>query len=196
MIVTARDWVLLMLLIITIVLTGLSLDKQSQRIDSLEFRMEELMKKFAFEQQGAKKTAVALLYGEARLQESSYSDEIMEATAILCVVRNRANTWKKYSHIKSIEERYLTVMLDTLQFSVFNENDPNSDISFEYIMGNEDTARYQMYMGLVESILYGSYPDVTQGADHYVASWLYKKKNGWWRRMSTKLIAGGHRFLA
>ena len=184
------EWICILVMVL-LSLQGALLEK---RINKLEWRLVK-MEKEAFKVEGARRTAIALLYGEARQMENHYADEIAEATAILCVVRNRAKNWVKYNTETRYEQALLNVMLDYKQFSVFNEKDVNSDKSYDFISEKQGSARYKLYENLVDSVLFGDYPDITQGADHYVAKWLYNQKEGWWSRMTVAMTAGGHKFL-
>jgi N-acetylmuramoyl-L-alanine amidase len=51
---------------------------------------------------------------------------------------------------------------------------------------------------VAEGVLSGAIRDASQGADHYVAKWLYQRDEGrsWWRRLRVTAQIGEHVFLS
>lgn len=139
---------------------------------------------------------IALLYGEARLQEDCRTDEIKEMLAIGCTVKNRIKigrwgyTWK-------------SVILAPMQFSCFNEKDPNREKIWNFVTQEQHTDLYKGYQYYAKAIMDGRCKDWSDGSTHYVAEWFYANRNkrtpsNHWiydPSMEIRAIFGGHVFL-
>lgn len=127
------------------------------------------------------------VYGEARLKEGSVGEDVNEWIAIGNVVMNRA----KHPHKWASNPK--DVILQPLQFSWTRQRDPNSKFVKNFIVEKAD--KYKQMSLYMDAVLKGRTRDVSYGADHYVALWLYEGKNGWWRDMQVTTVFGGHIFL-
>ena len=96
-----------------------------------------------------------LIYGEARGE--IYSGKL----AVAHVVRNRAAQFSWYG--KSIKE----VCLKKMQFSCFNEFDPNRKKLLELAEMEEKPTIYAECYKAAKDVLTGNCADITFGATHY-----------------------------
>lgn len=130
-----------------------------------------------------------LLYGEARLREGDISDDIREWLAIAWVVRNRV-----YSPV--FPSSWVDVMLQPKQFSCFNEKDPNLPQIISFLERKNGYFWNKMYP-VALSVYRGMSVDFSNGADHYVAVWLWFELSDahWAKNMEIRALWGGHVFL-
>lgn len=149
------------------------------------------MKLQAFKRFSDEELLTGLVFGEARRTERSFVDELFEWVAIAQVVQNRKyhNSWPS-----TIQE----VILQKGQFSCFNENDPNNEKIYFFLVNKSPTVTYERMRTVATMVLFSLTADLVKGATHYVAEWFYKDKKGtdhWCRRMQKTFSAGGHVFL-
>ena len=101
------------------------------------------------------------LYGECR------GEPIDSQIAHAWVIRNRA-----------IGKAYKDVCLARLQFSCWNDDDPNLAKIIAYTEGHLDgEVDIQIVLQLkwvAEGVTSGLLSDITHGANHYMAEWLWK----------------------
>lgn len=128
-------------------------------------------------------------YGEARLKEGSKGEDINEWMSIAHVVMNRAKHPRKWASNPK------DVILQPLQFSWTMGQDSNSVKVWNFLETKSPAGDYQKMKIYMDKVLRGLSRDLTHGADHYVALWLYEGKNGWWRDMQVTTVFGGHIFL-
>lgn len=128
-------------------------------------------------------------FGEARMQEGTVSEDRREWIAIGNVVLNRAasNRWSANTP--------KSVILQRNQFSWTRQNDPSASKVFKFLSRPGIDRYYYKMMLVADAVLAGRTLDLTYGADHYVATWLYDSKRGWWRDMTIADVIGGHVFL-
>ena len=118
-------------------------------------------------------------------------DEIQEYIAIGQVVMNRVANPTYPLSVKA-------VILQDNQFSCFNENDPNNDKIFFFLMNQTPLKTYQVMLSVAVGVIGNLYADLVHGAMNYVAKWFYEEKKGtghWSQRMRIAFKAGGHVFL-
>ena len=121
------------------------------------------------------------IYGEARGELYKYG--IASLIAIANVIYNRYK--KKFG--LSIEE----ICLKKYQFSCWNKNDPN----YEKIKSvNENQCHvFRKCIEISTNILSDKWPDLTDGCDHYHATFL---KPSWALYQKPKYIFGDHAFYS
>lgn len=129
-------------------------------------------------------------YGEARLQEGDWSEEIKEYLAIGCTVMNRVKSQRWGGTPKS-------VILQHKQFSWTNANDPSREKVLYFLQNKVPNNLYNDLKVYMTSVLNGKCIDFSNGANHYVAMWLYEKekKQKWIEDMTIVASYGGHIFL-
>ena len=130
------------------------------------------------------------MYGEARLVEGDKSDDIREYLAIGNVVLNRTKSSRWPNTPKD-------VMLQRNQFSWTNEGDPSRLKVIGFLNQKSPAPLYRRLRIYAEAILSGRTVDFSNGANHYVAMWLYEResKQSWISRMMITAAYGGHIFL-
>ena len=145
-------------------------------MDLHRFTIEELM--------------IGNMYGEARMIEGDMVEDDREYLAIGCVVRNRVLSLR-------FPNSYHEVILQRRQFSWANEGDPNRSMVIEFLMNGKDTKTYKRMKAWAKAIIENKTTDFSNGADHYVAQWLYEKeeKQHWIDDMKITAVWGGHVFL-
>lgn len=130
----------------------------------------------------------ANFYGEARSKEDALLDERKEWCAIGWTVLNRANDPYRWANNPK------DVILQPYQFSWTRTVDPSYERAIRFIK----QANHPLYDEMIlwaKQVLKGKVVDCSNGANHYVARWLYESKNGWWRDMTVTAMYGGHVFL-
>lgn len=132
---------------------------------------------------------IANMYGEARMIEAGWSDDVREYLAIGGTVMNRTKSPRWPNTPK-------TVILQRRQFSWTNEGDPSRKVVYDFLV-NKPEPRYRQLKMYAEAVLEGRSVDFSNGADHYVALFLYEReqKQSWIKRMNIRVIWGGHIFL-
>lgn len=149
------------------------------------------MKKEAFRYFSNQELMAGNMFGEARMVEDNVMDEIREYLAIGGVVMNRAKS-HRWPGIPG------EVILQKSQFSWLNEGDPNSDMVYTFLKNRTPQPQYVRMMGLAQMLLEGRCDDFSNGANHYVAEWLWRQKLGtdhWCQRLRLTAVWGGHLFM-
>jgi len=138
---------------------------------------------------------IGLMFGEGRMVELGGADETIEFLAIGCTVRNRVNKDKRFPN------NYKDVILQPKQFSCYNDNDPNYNRIYKFLTDPEDKndRLYNQLEHLADLVWNDRCTDFSNGADHYVAKWLYDKyppaTNKWYYKYTLTAVAGGHMFF-
>jgi spore germination cell wall hydrolase CwlJ-like protein len=129
-------------------------------------------------------------YGEARMVEGGWSDDVREYLAVGSVIMNRVANPSWGGSIKS-------VVLQYKQFSWTNEGDPSRQAVYNFLFNKNPSKIYRQMKVYAEAVLNGRCIDFSNGSDHYVALWLYEKehKQSWIEDMEIRAIWGGHVFL-
>lgn len=142
-----------------------------------------------FQQFSDMELMIGNMYGEARLVESGWSDDVREYLAIGGAVMNRTKS-PRWGNTPKV------VILQPYQFSWTNQGDPSRKAVYDFLI-NKPEPRYRQMKMYAEAVLEGRCIDFSNGADHYVALWLYEResKQAWIKKMEIKAIWGGHIFL-
>ena len=129
-------------------------------------------------------------YGEARMVEGDWVSDIKEYLAIGCTVMNRVKSQRWGGTPKS-------VILQPKQFSWTNDGDPSKDAVLHFLSTKQPNKLYMDLTIYMKSVLSGKCIDFSNGANHYVALWLYEKENKqkWIENMTIVEAYGGHIFL-
>jgi len=139
-----------------------------------------------FEKLSDKQLLSMLLYGEAR------GEPVEGQIAVANVVRNRV---KKPSWWGSTWQE---VILKPMQFSCFNQNDPNYQHLIKMIQTPiEMPTIMRQLLWIAEGILYDLLEDNTNGACYYMTKLLYNSNNRpiWAERLKLTCVKGNHVFL-
>lgn len=128
-------------------------------------------------------------FGEARMLESGWSDDVREYLAIGGAVMNRTKSPRWGNTPKA-------VILQPYQFSWTNQGDPSRKAVHDFLV-NQPNPRYRQLRIYAESVIEGRCEDFSNGADHYVALWLYERENkqSWIKQKTITAVWGGHIFL-
>ena len=104
------------------------------------------------------------IYGEARGEYFRKDGGISSFVCVANVICNRATKPKRYgaSVAKVCQRAY--------QFSCWNKNDPNRVIITRIKRGDDKI--FDLCYDVAEKVLAGQWPDLTEGANHYHASWM------------------------
>ena len=148
------------------------------------------MNRKAFNEFSEEVLMTGLMYGEARMTENSEVDELREYIAIGQVVLNRVHSQR---YPRSVKE----VILQPLQFTCFNENDPNSDKIWVFLKNQSPAKLYERMMLCSTLVINGLAADLVKGATNYVSTTFYRKAPAghWCKKMKPVLRVGGHVFL-
>jgi hypothetical protein len=131
------------------------------------------------------------MYGEARFTEDSEMEEMREYLAIGCVVMSRVRSHRWPGTAKE-------VILQKSQFSWLNPGDPSGELVYQFLRHKQPEKLYKPMMGVALSILEGRTSDFSNGANHYIALWLWRQKLGtshWCQRFKLTEALGGHLFF-
>lgn len=138
---------------------------------------------------------VGLVYGEARMKEDSSLNERKEYMAIASTVMNRVAMNPRFP------DTIIDVILQPMQFSCFNDNDPNAKLVWNFITKddsvNKGSGLYARIEGMITPVIKNITDDFSNGADHYVALWFYDdaRPSHWCRKYHITEMHGGHVFL-
>jgi hypothetical protein len=126
-------------------------------------------------------TMIRTIYGEARGEYFLNEGGLASLISVANVIYNRHKKRKI-----TIDE----VCKAHKQFSCWNKNDPNFNIIIALSKSNPFYQRLQM---ISEKVLEEQWPDITNGADHYLSCRLTIKP--FWAAQMTKTIRiGNHQF--
>ena len=104
------------------------------------------------------------IYGEARGEYFRPDGGVSSLVCVANVICNRAAQPKRYG--KSIAE----VCQRPYQFSCWRKNDPNYVIITRMQYGDDKI--FDLCYEVAKNVLAGQWPDLTEGANHYHASWM------------------------
>ena len=138
------------------------------------------------------------IYGEAR-------GECLEGqVAVAYVIRHRLEKWNRYSSYKN-------TVLDRLQFSCWNRYrigygfispyDHNTKVlrkAFENFDGMFDNHKIlRQCVHVADGVMNDMFLDYSNGADHYLAKWLYESDAcpSWAKKYKVTTTIGNHIFL-
>ena len=122
------------------------------------------------------------LWGEAR------SEDVQGMQAVACVIMNRyrENIWySKHNGEHSIK----AVCLKPMQFSCWNDNDPNAEMCAKV---DTKDRRFVQALEIAAAAKAGKLEDFTNGANHYFADYIPKPK--WAEGMQFCITIGRHNF--
>lgn len=125
------------------------------------------------------------IYGEARGEYSKPEGGLAALIAIGNVVINRLNQKTWYGH--SIRE----VCHKPRQFSCWNPSDPNYQIITQDVIPDP---LYQICYWVAANVLSGTWPDLTQGCDHYYAITIPQAPK-WAQGIKPKVKIANHIFF-
>ena len=138
---------------------------------------------------------IGLVYGEARMKEDTMLSERKEYMAIASTVMNRVSLNPRFP------DTIIDVILQPLQFSCFNDNDPNATLVWNFITkgdsSNKGSGLYGRIEGMITPVVKEIANDFSNSADHYVALWFYDEASlaHWCRKYPITEMHGGHIFL-
>ncbi len=104
------------------------------------------------------------IYGEARGEYFRSDGGIASLVCVANVIVNRAKKPKRYG------ENIAKICKRPYQFSCWNKNDPNCMILSKVQQGDDKI--FDLCLQVAENVLKGQWPDLTDGANHYHASWM------------------------
>jgi len=120
------------------------------------------------------------IYGEARGELNPFG--LAPLIAVGNVVINRVR--------KKFEKSITDVCLAPRQFSCWNHDDPN----YEKIKNlDESSSLFKTYLEIARNLIEGSWPDLTDGCDHYHARYV---KPFWAGMLTPKRVFGNHLFYS
>jgi N-acetylmuramoyl-L-alanine amidase len=126
------------------------------------------------------------IYGEARSEFSQPEGGLSALVAIANVVMNRTRAPQRFG--KTLSE----VCLKPYQFSCWNMKDPNYQIISSVQSG--DNPVFDLCWHVAENVYQKKWPDLTQGSDHYYASWL-SYPPAWAKGIKPNARIGQHLFF-
>lgn len=153
------------------------------------------MKPDGFLQFGEIELIIANWYGEARMVEDNWIDDLKEYFAIWGVVKHRMDSpkWKG--------DTVYEILLQKNQFSWTRETTPQekqySDDVWMFVK-NKSNKLYAKLEPYAHACFKGRVRDFSNGADHYAAEWLYRQKHGtnhWTQLYKIEAAYGGHLFF-
>jgi len=149
------------------------------------------VKREAFEIFTQQQLMAGNFYGEGRFVESTLVGEVQEWLAIGETVMNRYHSNRWPQSIKG-------VILEKAQFSWLNDGDPSNEATWSFLKNQSPPATYKTMMLYANTVITGKCIDFSNGANHYVAEWFYRKapKDHWCYDMEIKAAWGGHIFLS
>ena len=103
------------------------------------------------------------IYGEARGEYERKDGGLSSLIAVGNVILNRAQNKKRFGATLS------TICQKPYQFSCWLKNDPNRKL-IETVDQNEDV--FRICMDVAENLVYGHWPDLTKGSDHYHGDYI------------------------
>lgn len=148
------------------------------------------MKTVAFKEFNDIQLLAGLMYGEARLKENSFIDELEEWIAIGQVVVNRVQ-------LDGYPNSISGVILAPKQFSCYNENDPNNPKIWSFLKNQVPVVYYERMTVCAYLVINGLTVDLVGGATNYTSKTFYnehKDTNHWVAEMKVTFRAGGHVF--
>ena len=104
------------------------------------------------------------IYGEARGEYFRNDGGIASLICVANVIVNRAKQPKRYG------ETLAKVCKRPYQFSCWNRNDPNCVIISRVQQGDDKI--FDLCLNVAENVLKEQWPDLTEGSNHYHASWM------------------------
>jgi len=123
----------------------------------------------------------------------SRGEPIEGQVGVGCVIRNRANAWKK---------SYPDICLQPKQFSCWNDGDPNrvllDDLAERMMLGNKfEVPSYIQCQFVARGIIKGEILDNTHGALNYLTTELFKSddKPSWAKNIVFAVTKGNQTFF-
>lgn len=104
------------------------------------------------------------IYGEARGEYFRNDGGISSLVCVANVIVNRSKNPKRYG------ESIAKICKHPYQFSCWNRNDPNCVIVSKIQRGEDNI--FDLCFDVAQKVLEGQWPDLTEGANHYHASWM------------------------
>lgn len=125
------------------------------------------------------------IYGEARGEYYRADGGMSSLVCVANVICNRALKPKRYGATiaKICQKPY--------QFSCWNQADPNSIIIAKIKAGDDKI--FDLCLEVAQNVLGGQWPDLSEGANHYHASWM-KTYPAWAMGRSPTKRMGQHLF--
>ncbi len=125
------------------------------------------------------------IYGEARGEYFRPDGGLASFIAVASVIRNRVKGSSKYG------DTYEEVCRKPYQFSCWNQSDANFLVVTR--IRKEDDRVFDICYDVARKMVAGTWPDITNGANHYHAGWM-KTYPSWSEGRPSVFRCGQHIF--